>query len=71
MMPPMPESGPRQPAIQVPGAGVDQPRLGSMFTVALLKAGRDGCNCESCQMLKRIVDEMERQIGVDSGAGTG
>ena len=71
-MMPQEESQPTpRPSMQIPVSGVDQPRLGSLFTVALLKAGRNNCNCESCLILKRIVDEMEKQLGIEPGAGPG
>ena len=53
-----------------PGKGT-LPPPGQMFTLALLKAGRGKCAsdpCESCVLLRRIVDSMEKALsdGTDS-----
>lgn len=58
-------------ALPTPGVGDQKASLSSLFTVALLKAGRDGCTCDSCKLLQRIVDEMEKQIGVTADASPG
>ena len=71
MMPEPPGAAPPHQTFQAPIPQDRQAGLGSLFTVALLKAGRNNCNCESCVILKRIVDEMEKQLGIEPGASPG
>lgn len=33
-------------------------KMGQLFTLALLRAGRNGCECESCKHLQAIIDLM-------------
>lgn len=48
--------------LQLPAGKGALPPPGQMFTLALLKAGRNGCTCESCNLLKKIVDVMEKGL---------
>ena len=42
---------------------------GQLFTMAMLKAGRDGCNCASCKILLEIVTMMEADVEARIDAG--
>ena len=61
-MPVDPAAAYNPPGLQLPAAKGALPPPGQMFTLALLKAGRNGCTCESCNLLKKIVDVMEKGL---------
>jgi len=70
MPPPYGAAGP-EAQFEVAGPGERRSNIGQLFTLAILKAGRDGCVCEACGVLKRVVDEMERALETKPDAGQG
>ena len=61
-MPPSYPGGLAGPDLQISGPGEHRSNVGQIFTLAVLAAGRGGCDCKSCQLLKRVVDEMEAAL---------
>jgi hypothetical protein len=70
-MPPPYEIAAAAQRLNLPSLTDDRAKFGALFTVALLKAGRGGCVCESCNMLKRIIDVMEKDLEVRTSANQG
>ncbi len=69
-----PSAFPGQPPALPPGApdpGGSKVNTGQLFTLALLRAGRDCAPCPACVILRQIVDEMERQWEPPANATTG
>jgi len=71
MMPPPPGAGLPGETFQLAGPTEPRSNIGQLFTLAILKAGRDGCTCAACGILKRVVDEMERALETKPDAGQG
>jgi len=71
MMPPPTGAGLPGETFQLPGPSEPRSNIGQLFTLAILKAGRDGCTCEACGVLKKVVDEMERALETKPDAGQG
>jgi len=51
--------GPSFPLPQGPGPVINP---GAIFTVAMMKAGRNGCTCESCLLLQKIAAIYEKHL---------
>jgi hypothetical protein len=70
MPPPIGAAGPES-QFELAGLQPRRSNVGELFTVALLKAGRDGCTCEACRVLKRVSAELERALEAMPDAGQG
>lgn len=56
---------------QLPSPDSRRARSGSLFTAALLSAGKESCTCRACQLLARLRDLMvdEAEASLDAGQG--
>ena len=60
------------PLLGIPTAGPDgqaaPPSPGRLFTLALLRAGKDECTCETCRFCQQIADLMVEQASAGGRA---
>jgi hypothetical protein len=70
-IPPPAPRAPASPYLELTGPTERRTSAGQLFTLALLKAGRDCGPCEACRILKRIIDEMEKSLEPPAGADPG
>ncbi len=68
--PPLPRS-PLDLATTPPDPTDRRVNTGQLFTLALLRAGRDCAPCPACTILRQIVDEMERQMEAPANVAEG
>jgi len=70
-MPPVDPGAAALASFQLPPAADRRQKAGSLFTVALLAAGKDGCACRSCQILTKLRDQMVEEVEADIDAPNG
>jgi len=71
MMPPPGGIPPAETSFQLAAPPEPKSYVGQLFTLAVLKAGRDGCTCAACLTLKQVAEEMERALEARPHAGPG